>query len=226
MPLWFTVQRLQPQRNLEAIRLGVKSTKRIRRSPEDAKILILQTAERIMLDEGYAAVTVRGVAKSAGMSSTLLHYYYPTADDLLVALYRNASEKDLEQLHRALNAADPIEALWDYQTDAARTALGVEFLALANHRKMVKSEITRFAEHARSLQTKALTHFFSAAGITTTCSPECLSMLLTSVSRNLIMESGVGISSGHAEARAYVEQALSNLKSTRKRKPGTSRGHR
>jgi hypothetical protein len=37
-------------------------------------------------------------------------------------------------------------------------------------------------------------------------------MLLTSVSRNLILESGVRISSGHAEARAYVEQALSNLK--------------
>ena len=97
---------------------------------------------------------------------------------------------------------------------------------MANHRKMVKSEITRFAEHARSLQTKAITNFFNAAGITTACSPECLSMLLTSVSRNLIMESGVGISSGHAEARAYVEQALSNLKSSRKRKAGTSRGRR
>ena len=226
MPLWFTVQRLQPQRKLEAMRPGVKSTKRIRRSPQDAKIHILRTAERIMLDEGYAAVTVRGVAKSAGVSSTLLHYYYPTADDLLVALYRNCSEKDLEQLQRALQAADPIEALWDYQTDAARTALGVEFLALANHRKAVKSEITRFAEHARSLQTKALSNFFNAVGITSACSPECLSMLLTSVSRNLIMESGVGISSGHAEARAYVEQALSNLKSSRKRKLGTSRGRK
>src|SRR5580692_3185069 len=106
-----------------------------------------------MLEEGYAAVSVRRVAKSAGVSSTLLHYYYPTADDLLVALYRHSSEKDLEQLHQALKAADPIQALWNYQTDAARTALGVEFLALANHRKMVKSEISRFAEHARSLQT-------------------------------------------------------------------------
>jgi AcrR family transcriptional regulator len=204
----------------------VKSIKRIRRSPDDAKILILRTAERIMLDKGYAAVTVRGVAKAAGMSSALLHYYYPTTDDLLVALYRRSSEKDLEQLHQALKAADPIKALWDYQTDTARTALGVEFLALANHRKVVKSEITRFAEHARSLQTKTLTNLFNSVGITTTCSPECLSMLLTSVSRNLIMESGVGISSGHAEARAYVEQALSNLKSSRKRKSSTSRGRK
>ena len=204
----------------------MKSTKRIRRSATDAKLLILRTAERIMLDEGYAAVTVRGVAKCAGMSSTLLHYYYPTADDLLVALYRHASEKDLEQLHQALKAADPIMALWDYQTDMARTALGVEFLALANHRKVIKSEITRFAEHARSLQTRTLSNLLSGAGNTMACSPACLSMLLTSVSRNLIMESGVGITSGHAEARAYVEQALTLLTGARKQRRKTARASR
>ncbi len=202
--------------------LGMKSTKRIRRTPDEAKLLILRTAERIMLDEGYAAVTVRHVAKGAGVSSTLLHYYYPTADDLLVALYRHASQKDLEQLHRALGSADPMMALWRYQTDTARTALGVEFLALANHRKAIKAEITRFAEHARSLQTQALSPL-PGAGITPACSPVCLSMLLTSVSRNLILENGVGISSGHAEARAYVEQALINLKKARRQRRKTKR---
>jgi TetR/AcrR family transcriptional regulator, regulator of autoinduction and epiphytic fitness len=206
-------------------RADVQSIKRIRRSADDARLLILQTAERIMLDEGYAAVTVRGVAKHAGLSSTLLHYYYPTADDLLVALYRRASERDLEQLHQALSAANPIIALWDHQTDAARTALGVEFLALANHRKAIKSEITRFAEHARGLQTKTLSDFLRQAGITMTYSPECLSMLLTSVSRNLIMESNVGISSGHAEAREYIKHALASLKKrSRKQKSKRSRG--
>jgi AcrR family transcriptional regulator len=167
---------------------------------------------------------VRGVAKYAGLSSTLLHYYYPTADGLLVALYRRASERDLEQLHQALNAANPIIALWDYQTDAARTALGVEFLALANHRKAIKSEITRFAEHARSLQTKTLSDFLGKSGITMAYSPVCLSMLLTSVSRNLIMESNVGISSGHAEAQEYIRHALASLKkSGRKQKSKRSR---
>ena len=114
-------------------------------------------------------------------------------------------------------------ALWVYQTDIVRTALGVEFLALANHRKVIKTEITRFAEHARGLQTRALSNFLGAGGIAPACSPVCLSMLLTSVSRNLIMESGVGISSGHAEARAYVEQTLTNLKSARKQRCKTAR---
>jgi AcrR family transcriptional regulator len=199
--------------------LGVRSTKRLRRDPSEAKLLILKTAEKVMLEEGYAAVSVRRVAKSAGVSSTLLHYYYPTADDLLVALYRHTSEKDLQSLKSALSAADPPSALWAYQTDSTRTALGVEFLALANHRKSIRTEIVQFAENARALQAKALSDLFRSSGSDPgTCSPLCISMLLTSVSRNLIFESGVGISSGHGEARAYVEHKLTALQRKQKRK--------
>lgn len=196
----------------------MKPAKRQRRDPAEAKSLILKTAEKIMLEEGYAAVTVRRVAKSAGVSATLLHYYYATADELLVALYSHASERDLESLKAALEARDPISALWTYQTDSTRTALGVEFLALANHRKSIRIKIVQFADKARALQAKALADFLPASGIDSVpCSALCISMLLTSVSRNLIFESGVGISSGHAEARAYVEQALTRLKRPRKR---------
>lgn len=172
-----------------------------------------------MLEEGYAAVTVRRVAKSAGVSSTLLHYYYATADDLLVALYRNVSDKDLHSLQCALSAADPLSALWAYQTDAARTALGVEFLALANHRKTIRIEIVQFAEKARALQAQALSGVLPSSSIDSEpCSPLCTSVLLTSIARNLIFESGVGISSGHAEARAYVERKLTALQRKDKRK--------
>lgn len=192
--------------------------KRVRREPEEARNLILATAGKIMLDEGYAAVTVRRVAKDAQLSSALLHYYYPTADDLLVALYRQSSQRDLAQLEQALAAPDPIGALWLYQTDSARTALGVEFLALANHRKAIREEIARFATHARQLQAKALEPLVRQLGAG--LSAEGASMLLTSISRNAIMESAVGISSGHADLKALVELALARRISV----PASQRG--
>lgn len=213
--------KVAPQRaiRVRGEEFGLRSKKkRIRRDPVEARLLILKMAEEIMLEEGYAAVSVRRVAKGAGVSSTLLHYYYPTTDDLLVALYRHSSEKDLESLKNALGTADPIASLWNYQTDSTRTALGVEFLALANHRKTIRAEIVRYAENARNVQAKALTVMFGSSGVDSgTCSPLCMSMLLTSISRNLILESGVGISSGHAEARAYVERKLAELRATKSR---------
>jgi AcrR family transcriptional regulator len=179
--------------------------------------LILQTAEALMLREGYAAVTVRSVAKVAGLSSTLLHYYFPTLDDLLVALYRYSTERDFQLLERALSSGNPITLLWEYQTDTTRTALAAEYLALANHRKEIRVEIKKAAEKARIMQMKFLAETLDASGSSSAhCTPVCISMLLTSVSRNLILESGVGISLGHAEARAYVERELAMLTKPKK----------
>lgn len=166
-----------------------------------------------MLDEGYAAVSMRSVAKAAGLSSALVHYYYPTTDDLFVALYQHSSAEDLKRLQSALASEDPVAALWAYQTDSARTVLGIEFLALANHRKAIRKEISRFVEFARNLQAKALQGLagdMSSGAVA--CSPLCMATLMTSIARNLIVEDGVGISLGHAEARAFVEQSLEQLR--------------
>ena len=38
-----------------------------------------------MIDEGYAAVSTRRVAAKAGLTPPLVHYYFPTTDDLLLA---------------------------------------------------------------------------------------------------------------------------------------------
>lgn len=189
--------------------------KRIRRDPEEAKLLILQTAEKIMLKEGYAAVTVRRVARDAGVSSTLLFYYYPTADDLLLALYRHTSEISLQLLQKTLSAEDPLLALWAYHTDASRTAIGIEFLALANHRKAIGAEIAKHAEKIRQIQTIALRASLGAATEEYGFSAECLALLLTSISRNIVFESGVGLSSGHDEARALVMRSLEQLRGNR-----------
>lgn len=191
----------------------MSSAKRIRRNPDEAKSLILRTAEKILLEEGYAAVTVRRIARDAGVTSALLHYYYPSADALLVALYRHSSARDMALLKQALEDPDPVTALWGYLTDKARTVLGVEFLALANHKEELRSEIVAYAEHVRTLQAEMLSHHLEANQIGG-CTAEGLSMLLTSVSRNLTMEAAVGISKGHEAARSFVEASLVTLKTS------------
>lgn len=164
-----------------------------------------------MLEEGYAAVTMRRVAKEAGLSSALLHYYYPTLDDLLVAFYRHTAARDLVLLENALAQPEPLASLWSYQTDSSRTALGVEFLALANHKKVVRAEIAQFVTQTRHIQADRLAKVFPRTDEADRgASPICLATLLTSISRSLIMEGGVGISLGHAETRALVEGALAS----------------
>ena len=85
----------------------------------------------------------------------------------------------------------------------------MEFAALANHRKSIRSEIARYAELFRSQQTEVLTAVMQEHGIDTELLPPVAVMLfITSVSQILVMEEALGMSSGHAEARDLVVRLL------------------
>lgn len=186
--------------------------KRVRREPEAAKTLILDATESLMLQEGYAAVSTRAVAKAAGLAPGLVHYYYPTTDELLVAAYRRATARNFEQLTRALRSDDPLRELWRLHTEATPMSLAVEFMALANHRKAIRAEIARYADYSRDLQAQAIARALPQPPLDPAiCPPVCLTTLLASVARTLIMEQSVGISHGHAETRAFMQWALDRL---------------
>ena len=53
------------------------------------RAIILDTTEKLMLEEGYAAISTRRVAKEAGLKPPLVHYYFPTTDDLFLATLSN-----------------------------------------------------------------------------------------------------------------------------------------
>ena len=63
------------------------SSRRIGSRDSKTRAQLLDAAERLMRDEGYAAVTSRRVAAEAGLKPQLVHYYFRTMDDLFVDLF-------------------------------------------------------------------------------------------------------------------------------------------
>ncbi len=177
---------------------------------------MLGAAEALMRDEGYGAVSTRRVATRAGLKPSLVHYYFPTTDDLLIALFRRGADQSDEMLEAALSADDPLRALWDFFADTSRTALTLEFMALANHRKTIRSFMVEHSEQMRARQVELLSRLFGKAGTGLDgCPPAGLSLVLAGIGRALIMEGGLGVTAGHAEARAFVEQWLVRLAAER-----------
>ena len=172
-----------------------------------------------MLYEGYAAVSARRVAKEAGLKHTLVHYYFPTTDDLHLAVYRRAVEGTLERLETALTAPEPLRAFWEHSIDSGRTALAIEFMALANHRKVIRSEIAHHAERVRQRHMEALSALLDPQSVDPKIlSPSGLSVLAVGVARLIVMEAGLGISLGHADARSFIDHLL-RLHERRKGQP-------
>ena len=188
---------------------------------------MIEATAQIMLEEGYAAATSRRVAAKAGVKPALVHYYFPSMDDLFVAVLRDKAETSLQRQRQAMAEAEPLHALW--QLSGAQDAqLFTEFLAMANHRKAIRSEIVSYAMRFRDLEEGAMTLAMKARGIDLQVFPPVvLSMIMGSLARMVLHEQGLGITRGHDEARAFIAQCLDRFEMpavgpARSRKRGSS----
>jgi AcrR family transcriptional regulator len=189
---------------LAARRIGAESSA--------TRALILEAAERLIRDEGYGAVSTRRVATEAGLKPSLLHYYFPATDDLWLALFRRGAEQSDVMLDEALAAPDPLRALWEFFADTSRTGITLEFMALANHKEAIRAEMVAHSERMRERQVEVLTRLLGERiAATGEGTPASLALVLAGIGRVLIMEGALGVESGHAESRAYVEQWIEQL---------------
>lgn len=190
----------------------MKEKRRVGAARSATRAAILDAAQILMLESGYAAVSARRVAMQAQIKPALVQYYFPTMDALLLTLYRRAADLSIDNQVAALSSPQPLHSLWKLSSDARQAALAVEFMALANHRKSIKDEIARYSERARLLQAEALATILADSRYASSASSALgISLLLAGAARGLVMEEGLGISIGHDEARAIVETWLSEV---------------
>lgn len=177
-----------------------------------ARQRLLDATAKIMRDEGYAAATSRRIAAEAGVKQALVYYYFPTMDDLFVELLRAGAEASLANMRAMLTDDDPLSTLWLMNNDLRLTGLNTEFMALANHRKVIRVELKNFAERVRDIETAAVTVALRARGVDLDkYPPVAISMLIAQTARSLCNESAVGVTLGHDELRQLVEQQLTLL---------------
>jgi AcrR family transcriptional regulator len=191
------------------------SARRIGAPDAKNRALLLDAAERLMIEEGYAAVTSRRLASKAGLKPQLVHYYFRTMDELFLEVFRRRAEEGLQVQARALGCPQPLWALWRFGTDPGFTRISMEFMALANHRKEMRAEIAYYAERFREEQRQAVAAALQRYGVDGRGDggdvPVVWTVLMTSLSRFLVLEQAVGISAGHAETLELVESYLRRL---------------
>src|SRR6185437_15893827 len=139
--------------------------RRRRASTEEKLTRLLDATEEIILEEGYAAVSSRNVAARAGIQAPLLHYYFPTIDELFVAVLRRRSEPNVERMQAALDSPEPFQAWWELASDPRGAALLLEFIAAANHRPALKAEVGKAAYEVRRMQMKMLAKVLPEYGL-------------------------------------------------------------
>ncbi len=177
----------------------------------DVRALLLEAAEALIQEEGYAAATARRIANRVGLKHQVVFYYFGTQDELLLEVYKKVASAQWERLKLALASDQPLSAMWAVNRNPESTRLSLEFMALANHNELVRNEIAKQATRVRSMEAEAITHYLEVRGVEPRLSPQVVSILSNAMSRLLVQESALGIHTGHEEVEALVERSFRNF---------------
>lgn len=175
---------------------------------EETRAALIEGAEQLMLEEGYAAVTARRLMQRANLKSQLLHYHFASIDDLFVAVIQRRFDVNVRLMLQSLSVDDPLKGLWAFIGDKDNARLSMEFLALASHRVAVRDEVKRYAEQLRRMQTEAFERYFRLRDVSPEVPPMVSAMVLSSLWQALHMEEVHGIELGHAELKEFIDSRL------------------
>src|ERR671911_2347391 len=112
-----------------------------------AEEALLDAAERLLVDVGYAGITTRRLAEAAGVNHGLVHYYFGSNENLLVRALERFTERLIVR-QREMYAADlPFIEKWRtavrylMSEDFAYEKVWLELQALAWNRPELREQI-------------------------------------------------------------------------------------
>lgn len=175
----------------------------------ESRVRLIEAAARIINEQGYAALSAKTLAESVGLKRQIVHYYFRTMDDLLLAVVRYYGDMGLDRFSHAAKSGDPLRLVWEMQTDASATTFA--FMAMASHKPVIRAELRRYLEAFRKLQVEAVSGYMASRGIDAGLSPAAAVIILQSVSQALSAEVAMGTELCHDEVRAVVDGWLRRL---------------
>jgi len=119
---------------------------------------LTRAAYKVVGEKGYSDFTIKDIAREAGLSTGLVHYYFKNKEDLLFKLLKGMNDNLKYDLNRALTVLDdPQEKLLVFCNEAfdlvhkekAYFSVLVDFLAQINRNKRIHQAIVKLFQSYR-----------------------------------------------------------------------------
>jgi len=189
-------------------------TKTAVRPGHDTEQALLDAAEQLLVEVGYAGITTRRIAETAGVNHGLVHYYFGSNEALLVQTLERFTARLITR-QRALYAADlPFQEKWrtamEYlvSEDATYEKIWLELQALAWNRPELQTRLAAVNAEWRAVLTEAFAEPHRELGVEMPL--EALVALVMTFNLGMIVERLGGIQTGHAELLDWIDGWLSS----------------
>ena len=178
-----------------------------------AEEALLDAAERLLVDVGYARITTRRLADEAGVNHGLVHYYFGSNENLLVRALERFTEGMIAR-PRDLYAADmPFVEKWRtamrylVAEDVTYQKIWLELQALAWNNDDLRARLALVNAEWRAVLTEAFEAPHRELDIDMPL--QALVSLVITFNVGIMVERLGGIETGHAQLLDWIDQWLS-----------------
>lgn len=177
-----------------------------------SRMRLIDAAAELLGSEGHPAFSARRIADRAELKPQLVHYYFRSMEELVVAVFQRTTAEYFRLHDIALSSSQPIRAIWQLNCDLPSARLMTEFVALAKRYPLLRETMRRAGESFRQLQADAIARVYRDRQLASApLSPIALATLLSALARSFVLEDAVGLTAGHAETEAFVAFVLEQV---------------
>jgi TetR/AcrR family transcriptional regulator len=184
----------------------VEAAKTARSAAED---VLLDAAERLLVEVGYAGITTRKLGEEAGVNHGLVHYYFGSIENVLVRTLERFTDRQIAR-QRAMYAADvPFIEKWRtamrylVSDDVAYEKVWYELQALAWNRPDLRRRVDRVNSEWRAVLTEAFAEARERYGIEMPL--DALVSLVITFNEGIILERLSGVEEGHVALLEWID---------------------
>jgi AcrR family transcriptional regulator len=177
-----------------------------------SRLRLIEAAYDLLGEEGYQAFSARRVAQKAGLKPQLVHYYFRSMEELVVAVFQRSAARYFPLHGEALSSRHPLRALWALNSNLPEGKRMTEFVALGKIYPALRAAMRESGESFRRLQIAAMERIYAERGFDTVAvGPAGLVLLMSAVARNFVIEGESGVTLAHDEVREFIARLLDHF---------------
>jgi AcrR family transcriptional regulator len=192
---------------------GVIETARKTSARSAAEEALLDAAERLLVEVGYAGITTRRLAEEAGINHGLVHYYFGSNENLLLRALERFTERLIERQRELYASEAPFIEKWRtamrylLSEDVTYEKVWLELQALGWNHPELRESLARVNAEWRAVLTEAFEEPHRELGIEMPL--EALVSLVITFNIGIMVERLGDIEAGHRELLDWIDRWLS-----------------
>jgi AcrR family transcriptional regulator len=185
----------------------------------EATDALLDAAEALLVEIGYAAITTRRLAERAGVNHGLVHYYFGSMENLLLRAVERFTDSLVERQREMYDAPVPFIEKWrqamrflDDDGESGYQKVWLEMQAMGWNNADVRERLQQVNRQWMDVVGPAFDRGLAELGVDRRLYPtKAIVSLVVTFNQGIMLERLSGVDSGHRELLRMIDRVLERL---------------